>query len=232
IRLNGTKIQIKTLGLHVDEVFVTPGVKLTKLLSEGLKSKNIERFYLEGTSRNLSTASGNTLYYDLKWFGLLTLFLMAVGLLYSYGKRDYTLVFMEASIINLYLFALGFSAGSVNLYYYSKAMYAFIYPVTLYAIIGIEELLSRMDSIQKKTAIVLVIMLLMTTYSMHLLNKDSVGILIGERKDLYESVAYWPLLEYNRFLRYWDMMYGIKRSDYGFVGWLQMLNETSAKKAE
>jgi hypothetical protein len=224
-RLNGTMLQIRSHGLHVEEVFVPQGVDILQLLSKGL---SIERFrsYTNIGRGNISGPSGNALYFEIGLFGLLTVFLMSVGILYSYSKRDYTLVFIEASVIHIFAFSVGLKTGQVNLYYYSKMMYYFIYPVTMYAVVGIEEIISRIGTIKKKALVFALILVLMTAYGLDFFDKEKVGMLIGERKDLYEEGRFWPLLEFNRFLRYWDMSYSIKRGEYGLAGWLQMSNKT------
>ncbi|MBM3309204.1 MAG: hypothetical protein FJY77_03030 [Candidatus Altiarchaeales archaeon] len=232
ISLDGTMFRVRGTGIHVEDVFVVPGVKLSRLLSEGLKVGNIKNFLALG-DENVNGPSGAVLGFDLKWFGLLTLFLMLTGLLYSYSNREYTLVFMEASILHLFIFSYAMHMGRVNWYYYSKMMYMFIYPVTLYAIVGIEELLSRLTPTKKRLMAVGVIMLLMVSYSLNLLTKENVIVLIGQRNDIYEQPGlYWPLLEFNRFQRYWDLAWGNKRDSYGLGEWLRQANITTGKAEE
>ena len=223
MRLDGTKIHIKGTGLHVEEIYVSPGVKISELLSKGLNIETIKSF-LDVGKQNISGPSGNALFFDLKWFGLITILLMMFGLASSYTNREYTLIFMEASIIHLFIFSAGMKTGDVNLYYYSKMMYFFIYPVTLYAIVGLEELFSRLVQSKKKAIVFAVLLLFMTSFSLNLINKNQVGILVGEKKDLYEGGQYWSLLEFNRFLRYLDMSWGVKRDSYGLAGYLEMMN--------
>ncbi|MDD5111968.1 MAG: hypothetical protein PHG85_05440 [Candidatus Altiarchaeota archaeon] len=227
---NGTIFQMTVKGLHVEETIPPFGVSIKRLLSSGLSAEKFNA-YMEIGKENIRGPSGNALYYDIKWFGCLTLVLAAIGLIASYAKRDYTLVFAEASIIHLFIFAVGMEMQSVNLYYYSKMMYYIIYPVTLYAVVGIAEIASLLKSAKKISIASAIIMLILFSYGLNLYNEAAATILIGQRTDLYKDGAFWPLLEFNRFLRCWDMNHGIKREAYGFKGWMEMINMTKPSVA-
>jgi len=222
IQLNNTKFYIKGTGLHVEELYVDQGVKPLELLSKGLDTKKMGDYTAVGRN-NISGPSGAVLFYNIIWFGLLTILLMAAGILYSHGKREYTLAFMEASIIHVFIFYVGMKTGMINEYYYSKMMYILVYPMTLYAVVGVEELFSRMDAIKKSVAAYALVMLVLLSLSLNLLSSENMTLLFGEKESLYKSGEHWALLEYNRFLRYWDLSWGIKRDAYGLLGWLNML---------
>lgn len=218
IKLDGLAIRVRNTGPNVESVYTPPGANIRLLLSKGLDKKNMKDFLDTGKDILNRTSYGSALFYDIKWFGILPIALAAAGWLYSRKKRDYTLIFLEASLIHLLLYTLAYKNGSINLYYYSKEMYYLIYPITFYAIVGLEGIAST--NARKKSIILLAAILLLARQT-NLINDDQTALLTGEHRDLYETRPWWPLLEYNRILRYWDRIYNLHRDNYGLTEWLK-----------
>ncbi|MFH1125483.1 MAG: DUF6541 family protein, partial [Candidatus Altiarchaeota archaeon] len=86
-KLEGASFKVKIVGLKVEDTFVSPGIKLSTLLSKGVSITNIGNFARIGEQNLNETPAADALYFDLKWFGLLTILLMVIGLINSYDKR-------------------------------------------------------------------------------------------------------------------------------------------------
>ena len=226
--LNGTFFKQKEYGVHVEQVYAPSGLNLPLLLSKGLSLSTFDEYTMEGRS-DISGPSGSVLFYDIKRIGLLVIFLMVVGMFFSYKKRDYTLVFLEASILHVYLFYLAYTWERLNSYYYSKIMYFFIYPAILFAFIGLHELIIAASGVKKRLIIYACVMVLLLSLGLGIVNGDKLELLFGQRSDLYQQHGQvWPLLEFNRMSRYWDMSWGLKKKDFGFAVWLKDLGLSSS----
>jgi hypothetical protein len=223
IRMNGTRFTIRANAVRTENLYAPPGFDLSGFISKGLDWDTFNEYLMLGKS-DISGPSGAVLFHDIKWTGLLIVFLLVVGMAYSYSSRDYTLVFIEASILHLFLFYRMFINGEMNDYYFSKVFYYFIYPASMYAAVGFEGVMSLVNQAKKRYIALMVIMVILLSLGFNFLDSEKSVVLIGEKKNMYETQLHWSLLEFNRYLRYWDMSWGIKRSDYGFMGWLKMMN--------
>ena len=228
ISLADGEFRFEKIGLRLDSIYSPPERKIGKLLSDGFNLEKFGKYVQMGRAQLLS--EGWALYLDVKWFGLLTLLFFFLGLLYR-GERDLMVIFFESSVLTFLLSFIEFNQGLTGRYYFLKGVYFFVYPAILCSVFGLSRFIEDLQLGKYKIRALFVVILLLTTlYAFNLVNKDTFGLLFGERRDLFQENAYKPLLEFNRFLRWWESNRGVKSDSYGFFIWLNNLNKVSIKE--
>lgn len=212
---------INNTGLHVNDAYINPHKKIIVFLQEGINLQKFKDYLLVGRE-NLTCPSGYILFYDLKWYGLLPIILMLVSLLNP--KQDIHTILLTTSIIYITLFTLAYETQNLNSYYHAKAMYLFIYILTYHAIIGLKTVTENLFK-NKKQLIITIILLILVAYSLGL--HKNLEQIFGIKIDLIQTGDfYWSYIEFNRFQRWYDMIWGIPRENHGLKGWIQ-INKTT-----
>ncbi|MHA2218555.1 MAG: hypothetical protein ACXACY_21730, partial [Candidatus Hodarchaeales archaeon] len=229
---NQTKL--KNSIIYLSGVGVFFGLYTLESFIRFIGSKTDLKINLEAIRLFLSIGSdqmlrgGEVLFPNVKYFGLLFILLSIIGLISSIGRANYLKVVFIAISLNTLSFFLGFKFNKISLYYYSKMMYVLIYPVLLFSVIGLRQLMSKFRVLTFKKKVYVTLSIIIIISSVIVDNGERSELVFGQKDFLtktLDNTDYWPFLEFNRYERFASLTQHKEHQSYGFMGWLKGYEE-------
>lgn len=174
--------------------------------------------YIKDILAKRISEGGSILPGTIKGIGIIPLFFANMGVLYTFSRKEKHLLFFFMAII-LQMFALYMGVKYLKIigfYWFSKMSYLLLYPIAIYAFIGLESFVRYsgiLNTQLNKKYIILVFIVILSLILMDttlLYTPESFqDILIGDRTALF-SGGDFPMITYNRIQLWIDLTQGIK----------------------